>query len=682
MSESSMTLLLRATAVVGAVLAAAGSVVIIGLGEVSAWWSGGGPLTLLLAIFFSVFVWLMAPQQPRNAVVWTMAVCGLSGGIYAAGYAGAALLMDDPSLVLGDTFVPADAPLTAAWLVVIANPFVYVGLFGWFTFGLLLFPDGRLPSARWRWVGWFAAFGIAVAVAGGAWENRPWSTAPATEDGLLLNIGALVVILAAVVSLASLVGRYRRSEGATRQQFKWVVWGASMVVPVLLAGFILGGGPYEYLILGPIYVAAALMIVSYGIAVARYRLYDIDVVISRTVVYGTLAVVITGVYVALVVGIGQLFGSGSEPNLALAIAVTAVVAVAFQPARRRVQRAANRIVYGKKATPYEVLSEFSHRVAAADDSLLDRVARSLVEGTGAERVIVWVADGDELVKTAGWPDDGDVPVDGGTSFPIDQDGVRLGRLSLAAPAGQRLSADDLRLAGEVASGMGLALRNRLLTRTLQARIAELRVSRRRLVVVQDETRRKLERDLHDGAQQQLVALKVKLGLAQAIAEKDDGAETASLLRQVMQEADVAVDVLRDFARGVYPPLLEAEGLGTAISAQARRSPVPVQVDSNGIGRYDEQVEATVYFCVVEALQNIAKYAAASEAHVRLAQADRLLTFEVTDDGRGFDAEQSLGGTGLANMEDRVDAASGLLTVNSVPGRGTTVRGSVPVGVRT
>ena len=184
-----------------------------------------------------------------------------------------------------------------------------------------------------------------------------------------------------------------------------------------------------------------------------------------------------------------------------------------------------------------MLSEFSRQVTATDDSLLGEAARSLVEGTSAEQAVVSVLVGDQLVKTAEWPESNG---DGGgevTSFPIEQDGAELGMLTLETPKGQTLPDEDRRLAGEVASGMGLALRNQLLTESLQSRVEELRESRRRLVAVQDETRRKLERDLHDGAQQQLVALKVKLGLARALAQKDGATQSAALLEQLSEEAD-------------------------------------------------------------------------------------------------------------------------------------------------
>jgi signal transduction histidine kinase len=228
--------------------------------------------------------------------------------------------------------------------------------------------------------------------------------------------------------------------------------------------------------------------------------------------------------------------------------------------------------------------------------------------------------------------------------------------------------------------MGLALRNQLLTERLRARVDELRESRRRLVAVQDETRRRLERDLHDGAQQQLVALKVKLGLGRAIAEKEGATATAEVLGQLSGEADAAVDSMREFARGVYPPLLEAEGLESAITAQVRRASIPVTVAFDGVGRYPQEIEATVYFCVLEAIRNTTRHASATRTTVSLRQSNGMLQFEVSDDGIGFDPDDTEEGSGLVTMTDRLDALAGGLTIDAQSGNGTTLAGTVPAPV--
>jgi signal transduction histidine kinase len=227
-----------------------------------------------------------------------------------------------------------------------------------------------------------------------------------------------------------------------------------------------------------------------------------------------------------------------------------------------------------------------------------------------------------------------------------------------------------RLVREVAGQAGLVLRNLAL-------IGDLRESRRRIVAAQDVRARKLERDIHDGVQQHLVALAVKLKLADALVDRDPAAAHAAIA-QLQTDANTALDDLRDLARGIYPPLLADRGLAAALEAQARRAPLPVTVDTDGTGRYPPEIEAAVYFCALEALNNVAKYADASHASVTLSRADGSLRFEVRDDGAGFDVEGTTHGTGLQGMADRLAAVGGTLDLESDPGAGTTVAGRVPV----
>jgi signal transduction histidine kinase len=419
-------------------------------------------------------------------------------------------------------------------------------------------------------------------------------------------------------------------------------------------------------------------------------------VISRTLVYGALAAFITAVYVGIVVGAGTLVGSGGKPNLVLSIVATAVVAVGFQPVRERLQKVANRLVYGKRATPYEVLSQFSERVAesyAADD-VLPRMAHVLADGTGAEQAEVWLRSGPTLRPAAVWPNaDGGAPAESPRSMPLAGDtvpeipeatrvvevrhqGELLGALTVTKRQGESLTPVEEKLLDDLASQAGLVLKNVGLTAELLQRLEDLRASRQRLVAAQDEERRRLERNLHDGAQQNLVALKVKLGLAEAFAEKDP-ARAKQLVGELKSDADEALETLRDLARGIYPPLLADKGLAAALESQARKAAVPVEIQAESIGRYPQDIEAAVYFCVLEALQNVQKYAGAQSAEVKLNVSESGLTFEVTDDGQGFDGASVKRGAGLTNMTDRIDALGGQLELSSTPGRGTRVRGSLP-----
>jgi signal transduction histidine kinase len=220
------------------------------------------------------------------------------------------------------------------------------------------------------------------------------------------------------------------------------------------------------------------------------------------------------------------------------------------------------------------------------------------------------------------------------------------------------------------------MRNVALTEQLMERVEELRASRQRLVTAQDEERRKLERNIHDGAQQQLVALSVRMKLAESLVDRDPEKAKESMRELRAQTAD-ALEDLRDLARGIYPPLLADKGLAAALEAQARKSSVPVTVQTDGVGRYPAEVEAAVYFCSLEAMNNVAKYADASAVEISLERVDSRLTFSIADDGQGFDAGAAGRGTGLQGMADRLDAVGGKLEVTSSPGSGTVVRGSVP-----
>jgi signal transduction histidine kinase len=261
-------------------------------------------------------------------------------------------------------------------------------------------------------------------------------------------------------------------------------------------------------------------------------------------------------------------------------------------------------------------------------------------------------------------------IDGEHTVEVRHQGELLGALSVETPPSDPMNPAKDKLVRDLAAQAGLVLRNVRL-------ISDLRASRQRLVAAQDEERRKLERNLHDGAQQQLVALAVKLRLAEQLTARDAD-KAKEMLTALQQDTQDALENLRDLARGIYPPLLADKGLGAALEGQARKASIPVEISTNGAGRYPQDTEAAVYFCCLEALQNVQKYANASSATVGLSQADGKLRFEVADDGAGFDPAATGYGTGLQGMADRLDAIGGTLEVRSRPGGGTTIVGSVPV----
>jgi len=257
--------------------------------------------------------------------------------------------------------------------------------------------------------------------------------------------------------------------------------------------------------------------------------------------------------------------------------------------------------------------------------------------------------------------------------PVRHQGELLGALSVHKGPGDPVTLAEDKLLADVAAQAGLVLHNVRL-------IEELRASRQRLVAAQDEERRKIERNIHDGAQQQLVALAVKQRLVAGLIDRDQE-KAKALIEDVQRETAEALADLRDLARGIYPPLLADKGLPAALEAQARKSIVSTVVEFDGGARYAQEIESAVYFCCLEALQNVAKYANAPSAWIRLAEGDDVLTFEVSDDGVGFDPGARGYGTGLQGMADRLAALGGEREVRSAPGGGTTVMGRLPVRVQ-
>ena len=645
----------------------------------------------LFAVAYPAVGALIVVRGGGNRIGWLMIAIGLSFALSCVAHA-----YTERGPLTGP-----HAPFAGQWADWVGT---WVWAPGWLFFVtllLLLFPDGQPPSPRWRPAIW-AAFGAAALIIVGAWLDPNPNSQPAYHNptathatAWLANVGELVGVVVgvatAVACLAGLVLRFRRSRGEQRQQMKWFAYAGIATLVLFPGDTVLATTPLLHA-MG--FVGAILLPAAIGFAILKYRLYDIDVVISRTIVYGSLAVFITAVYVGVVVGIGALGSgsvhAGSRPNLALSILATAVVAVAFQPVRERVQHLANRLVFGQRATPYEALSEFAGRMGgtyAAEDAL-PRMARVLAEGTGADRAVVWLKDGAELAAGACWPTDGAPPGPvgfAGSGAPaitgadrvslVYHQGEALGALSVAKRPGENLTPVEGKLMSDLVAQAGLLLHNIGLTEQLRARLAELQASRLRIVAAADEQRRRIERDIHDGAQQQLLAIADALALAESVAGQDTERERA-LVAQLKAETSGALETLRHLARGIYPPLLADQGLAAAVRAQAGKAPGPVEVSTDGLGRYPAEIETAVYFCCVEALHNAARHAPGSAVRISLADAGRGPEFEVTDDGPGFDPATVSPGSGLRNMSDRLAALGGSCQVDSSPGRGTSVTGRI------
>ncbi len=607
------------------------------------------------AMAFAVVGFVVARRRPENPAGWIMLVIGL---IWSLGVG--------PPTPKGTRIEWLTSPF---WI----PPF---GLMG--THLLLRLPDGRLPSGRWRVLSRLSTAAMAVTMVGFWFDPELKGNPIANRRIALLGLFGLILLAGCIVaSIVSLFVRRRRVDVVERHQLRWIAagglvflltWTGSFVVDV---AFGIRDGTLASAVVGFITLCGyAAVPISIGFAILKYRLFDIDVVIRKAVIVAVLAAFFTVVY-ALVFGVvGAAVGSRSTP--ALSFVAAALVALGIPPVLARARRFADRVVYGKRATPYEVLADFGRQLGGtyAADDVLPRIARVLHDGIGATRARVLLRVGDTFREVASWPSQ--TVTDGGDDLSVEvrDQGDVLGALAVVMPANDPIDEAKAKIVEDLAAQAGLVLRNVRL-------VEELRASQRRIVTAEDHERRRLERNIHDGAQQQLVALAVKARLARSLVDRDAD-KAGEMLDQMAAETQDALENLRDLARGIYPPLLADKGLVAALEAQARKAPVPVDVSPDSIGRYPQEIEAAVYFSILEALQNTAKYANASRASVALEQRDGHLTFEVADDGRGFDPERTSYGTGLQGIADRLRALGGWMEVRSAPGNGTIIAGAVSV----
>jgi signal transduction histidine kinase len=421
---------------------------------------------------------------------------------------------------------------------------------------------------------------------------------------------------------------------------------------------------------------------------------------TRAIVVVGLGVFVLGVYVLVVLGGGALTGRTDSPSPILSVLATTVVALAFAPAERVLERAAAR----HRATPYDVLARFTDS-AGDDDAAADlpaRMSRLLAQGTGAQWAQVWLHMGDRVTLAGRWPldarDDKAAPVPGSFGAPAGRTGglrtcpVRygdeeLGALRLQERPGVPLTVVEERLFTDLASQAGLVLRLAALRATLedrrrelQARTLELESSRARVIEAQDAERSRLERDIHDSAQQHLVALAMSLRLAQTVATRAPHRARGVLAEQA-DAAQLAIDTLSALSRGIFPQMLSEQGLVAALRSGVSASPIPVFVEAEDLGRAPPLLEAALYFCCMEAVQNAAKHSEATRVTVRLHEATGDWRLDVIDDGAGFDEQAALlrqSGAGLLNMRDRLDAVGGRVRITSAAGSGTMVSAFGPV----
>jgi len=577
---------------------------------------------------------------------------------------------------------------------------------------LLGLPDGSCRLSRAAIVGGYVV-GAAVGVA--MWTRRP---------ALPLWPVAVEVVVFGSIGVIGSQRRYARSRGVERQRMQWFGWaiavGAEILV-VALALRVLWGWPTRPWLV--VMVSSLPLAVALAMGSSRRLAGRIDRILAHTVSLAGLTGIVVVVYLVIVVGLGHTPTQNQRSLLALSMAAAAVAALLYGPARQRLTQYANRIVYGEREAPDTVLRTFGSRLSRAIpmDELLLQVAESLRKTLGLSAAEVWTGSGGHLERTVSVPD---VPVQRltlneeestvvaragvtGTAWveiwlpsllhdredsvirvaPTTHSGQILGLIvAVRPPNSEPFTSDDDTMLTELARQVGLALHNVELDSALQESLDEvrrqadeLRASRARIVASADAARRQIERNLHDGAQQHLVALAVNVRLARQLAERDPEA-SGKILDELGVGIQEAVQELRALAHGIYPPLLIDRGIAEALRSAAGRAALPTEVDAEGLERYSPERESAVYFCCLEALQNAGKHAGdGANAFVRVWQDDTSLNFEVRDTGAGFDARGSLAaGAGFVNMSDRVGAIGGTVDVRSAVGEGTTIAGHIPL----
>jgi two-component system NarL family sensor kinase len=615
---------------------------------------------------------LIVGSHPRNPIGWLFCAAALAAGIggLATQYAIEALIVDPGSL-------PAGKPMAwlGSWLWILFVPVPA-------TVGLMLFPTGRLPSPGWRPALWlaigvnvalFAGFALDKGELEGYGIENPVGVLPEGSEG----VGGLLLVVVAL-ALASLIVRYRAARGDERQQLKWMA---------AAAGLFLFAIPFE-IVLGaitgswagwPTLLAAAAVIAAAGVAVLKYRLYDLDLVVNRTLVYGGLTALVVAAYVGVVTGLGELLDS---TGLGVSIAATALVAVAIQPLRSVLQRRVDRVMYGDRDDPYRALSRLGERLGRAvdPDSVFPAIVEAVAEGLRLPYVAIELEEGG-VQRTAA--SHGEYRGGEEVRLPLEYRGTTVGELVAAPRSGdEQLTPADLRLLHDLARQAGVAAHAVRLTH-------DLRRSRERLVTAREEERRRLRRDLHDGLGPSLAGIALEIESARGLIDRDPG-EAREMLGRLRGEVQEAIADIRRIAYDLRPPTLDELGLVAAVREQAARlgggnargdDGLRVTVETpDSLPALPAAVEVAAYRIALEALTNVLRHARASSCVVRIT-VNGALELEVRDDGAGLNGHPSKS-VGLVSMRERAEELGGSLSVESGSGApGTVVRATLPMDAR-
>ncbi|HTI33022.1 MAG TPA: sensor histidine kinase [Miltoncostaea sp.] len=607
----------------------------------------------------------IARGRPRNAVGAVVAAIGL--------------------VVVADAFVGRWASAAvhgeaagAGWAA-LAFDADWIPTFGLLALLLLLFPDGRPLSPRWRWAVALTIAATLLACGTAVLRDEPFDAPydgvappvgvlPDAAAGVLMAVCLPLLMVALALAAVAVILRFRRSRGVERTQMKWLAAAAALLPLALVAGIIDGflndsAGPLTLIPFLAVYVALVAAVV---VAMLRHGLYDVDRVISRTIAWVALTILLAGGAVGVALLVADPLGGGSTAGAAVA-AVTA--ALAFDPLRRRLQRVVDRRFDRDRAHAIARIDAFADRVhdGEAEPEEIEGLLRDVL-GDPRLRLLVWLPGPGIYAGLDGAPASPPVPGPGTAVTAVGR-----GDAPLALMVHDPRLAERSGLLAEVLRAAALPVEAARLRGELRGRLEEVEESRARIVRAGYEERRRLERDLHDGAQQRLLALGMALRRVQRRVSGDP--EAARALDDAVDGVAEAVRDLREIARGLRPGMLD-DGLGPALADLARRTPLAVDVDAPAV-RVAPEIETAAYYVVSEALANAVKHASASRVTVSARQDDGHLVVRVADDGRGGATAETAGG--LAGLADRVAAHGGRMALESAPGAGTRIEVVLPCG---
>ena len=616
--------------------------------------SSGLP-SVLLPLAFPAVGALLASRRPGHPIGWLFLAAALGWGVADAAGAYEHSMSPDPPLAS-----------LAAWLQ--GWP-TYVSV-GALLFILVLFPDGRLPSRQWRPVAWLIAGYTATSI-------LLVALAPGTA-AVLQPLG-LPLLVAAAFSLAL---RFIRASGQERQQLKWLVAASLLVIATLLVTVVLEAlAPPSMAGLGTLarlalYASVCLVPISVAVAILRYRLYDLDVLINRTLVYATMTLAVIAFYVAVVGYVGSLFRTGDE--LVVSLVATGVIAVLFQPLRERVQRAIDRLLYGRRHEPYAVLSELGRRLEAtlASDALIEALVGTVRESLRLSYTAIALRIGDETRVAAA----SGIPSDEPLQIALTHQGEVVGALLLSPRRGEELTSADQALLDDLARQAGVVVHAVRLTTELRQANAHLLAAREELVSAREEERRRLRRDLHDGLGPRLASLTLRLEAARdGFAREPDA---AALLGDLAERTRDAIAEIRRLVADLRPAALDELGLVPALREAAAEyehaGRLRITVERSDLPALPAAVEVAAYRIAVEAMTNVVRHASARRCVISLA-VDRSgdLQVDVADDGVGIRAHPR-GGVGLPSMRERAAELGGSCSIERSPAGGTRVHALIPL----